>query len=381
MARASRPSRVAAAAALAALVAALTATSVASGAPAAVTAKGPSAAECTRLARQATAAAKKRFTIPRRASFNMSRNRGKNVWYIAPSLATGYALALSQGVAAAGKDAGLDLTIWDSRGLAGEMGAGISRAIADRADFIVIQAVTPTLVANQLRDAAAARIPVLSILNGLERTNLPEGITATLEPDAAKLGALQMDYALAVTKCKLSAAWFYVPSFSIQVAMTKGVLAEQRRLCPSCSVKHVTFDLPTMASRLPQQTANYALSNSKVNIYISAFDTAATFMIQGLRTAGSKAWLVGANGNPPNLDILRNGGQQIATVAYPEAGFLGWDIVDQVGRLLQNQSGARHRTIPVQAIDFTNVGKDNSIAQVFPKLVGYEAAFRRMWGS
>jgi ABC-type sugar transport system substrate-binding protein len=162
--------------------------------------------------------------------------------------------------------------------------------------------------------------------------------------------------------------------------MTKGVMQEQRRLCPSaCRVRHVTFDLPTMATRLPQQTANFALSNPNTEYYIASFDTAATFIVQGLRTANSKARVIGANGNPPNLDLIRQGGAQIATVAYPDAGFLGWEVVDQIGRLLLGQRSARTREIPVQVIDYTNVGRDNSMAQVFPKLVGYEAQYRRMW--
>lgn len=380
MSRRSRQPILAVVVVAASLVAGTTQAAATTTGSAGAVAKAPSKRECTRLARKATAAAKKRFVIPKYATFAMAANRGKKVWYIAPSLATGYALALSQGVAAAGKDAGLNLTVWDGRGVASEMGAGISRAIADKADIIVIQAVSPTLVATQLQDAAAARIPVLSILNGLDKKNLPTGITAVMDPDAERLGALQLDYALSASKCDLRGAWFYVPSFPVQVAMTKGLKAERRRLCPSCSIKDVTFDLPTMASRLPQQTANFAASNPSVNFYISAFDTAATFMIQGLRTAGSKAWVVGANGNPPNLDILRGGGAQIASVAYPPAEFLGWDVVDQVGRLLRGQKAAQSRFINLQAIDFTNVGKDNSLQQVFPKLVGYQQAYKRMWG-
>jgi ABC-type sugar transport system substrate-binding protein len=352
------------------------ASSTAAATPAATS---PTTKQCIAAARAATAAVKKRLTIPQYPAFNMAANKGKNVWFIAPSLSTGYALVVSQGVKAAADAAGVKLTVWDSRGLASEMAAGLDRAIADKADAIVIHAISPTLVATQLKEAADAKIPVLSILNGLSPKSLPTGITATLDPDAAKLGALQADYALSQGNCKVNAGWFYAPSFPIQVDMTNGLQAEFKRLCPACGVKLQTFDLPTMATNLPQQTANFIQSNPDVNYLVAAFDTAATFMIQGVRTVGKKVWLVGANGNAPNLDILRQGGPQIADVAYPPGELLGWDVIDQVGRMLQGQASAKQRSIPVQAIDFTNVGKGDDVASVFPKLVGFENAYKKMW--
>lgn len=345
-----------------------------------VGAKGPSQQECTKQARAATAAMKKRFTIPSYPSFRMRASAGKNVWYIAPSLGTGYALALSQGAKSAAQTAGIKLTVWDGRGLASEWGAGMDRAIADKADMIVIHAINPTVITNQLKAAADAKIPVLSILNALDQKALPTGITATLDPDALKLGALLMDFALSTSKCRVNAGWFYWPASPIMQVMTKGLMAERKRLCPSCPVKFVAVDLVTMASQLPQATANFVLSNPQVNHLIASFDTAATFMIQGLRTAGSKVPVIGANGNPPNLDIIRSGGLQIADVAYPPAEFLGWDLMDQIGRILQGQKSALHRPIGVQTIDYTNIGKDNSLASVFPKVVGYEEAYKKMWG-
>jgi ribose transport system substrate-binding protein len=365
---------------LLAAAAAVALSCVAASANAGVAATAPTKAQCVKQARAATSAVKKRFTIPSYPSFRMKASAGKNVWYIAPSLGTGYALALSQGVKAAAETAGLDLTVWDSRGLTSEMGAGLDRAIADKADMIVIHSINPTVVTNQLKEAAAAKIPVLSILNALDPKALPTGITATLDPDAPKLGALLMDFALSTSKCQLNTGWFYAPSFPIMQQMTKGVMAERARLCPSCPIKNVAVDLTTMASQLSGATANFLLSNPKVNYVIAAFDTAATFMIQGIRTSGSKVQVIGANGNPPNLDILRSGGPQVADIAYPPAEFLGWDVVDQVGRILQGQKTALHRPIAVQTIDYTNVGKDNSLASVFPKVVGYDSAYKKMWG-
>ena len=219
---------------LLAAAAAVAVSFVAASANAGVAATAPTKAQCVKQARAATSAVKKRFTIPSYPTFRMKANAGKNVWYIAPSLGTGYALALSQGVKAAAETAGLELTVWDSRGLASEMGAGLDRAIADKADMIVIHSINPTVVTNQLKEAAAAKIPVLSILNALDPKALPTGITATLDPDAPKLGALLMDFALSTSKCQLNTGWFYAPSFPIMQQMTKGLMAERARLCPSC---------------------------------------------------------------------------------------------------------------------------------------------------
>jgi ABC-type sugar transport system substrate-binding protein len=347
---------------------------------AATSANAPTAKSCVLQARQATAKAKKRLTLPKLAKLNMAANSNKSIWYVAPSLATGYALAVSQGFKTAGDASGMKVTVWDSRGLPAQMASGIERAIADHASVIIIHAISPTLVTSQLKAAAAAKIPVISVLNALDKKNLPEGITATFDPDVNLLGKLMADYALSSSGCKANAGVFYWPASPILVAMSDAIQKEFTRVCKACEIKTSTFELSTMATTLPQQTANFLRANPSITHLIATFDTAATFMLQGVSTAGSKALVVGANGNDPNLEIIRKGGPQISTVAYPPGQYTGWYLVDQAARLIQNQKAATHRFLPIQAIDRTNVGKENSLAAVWPKLSSYESFFKKNWG-
>jgi ABC-type sugar transport system substrate-binding protein len=340
----------------------------------------PTAKSCTAQARQATAAAKKRLVFPTLPKLNMAANNGKNVWYVAPSLATGYALAVSQGIKAAGDASGIKVTVWDSRGLPAQMASGIERAIADHANVIIIHAISPSLVTPQLNAAADAKIPVISVLNALDPKNLPHGITATFDPDVNQLGKLMADYALSSSGCKANAGVFYWPSSPILVAMSDAIGKEFGRICKACDLKTSTFELATMATTLPQQTANFLRANPNITHLIATFDTAATYMMQGIATAGSKALVVGANGNDPNLDIIRKGGPEIGDVAYPPGQYAGWYLLDQAARLIQGQKSATNRFLPIQAIDRTNVGKETTLAAVWPKLNGYESFFKKNWG-
>lgn len=336
-------------------------------------------ASCLDAAQQIVDAAKEPLTVGALDPVDMSAAAGATIWHIAPSLATGYALELSEGVEQAGAAAGLAVTVFDAQGQPNVMAEGVSQAVANGADAIIIHAIAPEVISDPLADAEAAGIPVLSVLNALDPAALPEGVTAVLDPDVTGLAEQMAAYALVDGGCESEAVVFYASVFPILDQMNAQIQESYSSLCPECGISELNLDLRTMSQELPSQTQNVLRSTPGVTHAIATFDSAALFIIQGIDELGADVSVVGANGNTANLDVLRQGGAQVADAAYPPGAFVGWQVIDQVGRLLEGQD-VPAAELPVQMIDASNVGESNDLAQVFPALVGFEDDFIAAWG-
>ena len=335
--------------------------------------------DCMTAAQEIVDAARTPLEIGDIAPVDLTAHAGASLWHIAPSLATGYAVTVAEGVQEAGAAAGFEVNVFDAQGQPNVMVEGVSQAVANGADAIVIHAISPEAVADPLAQAAAAGIPVLSVLNALDPAALPEGITATLDPDVDGLAEQQAAYALVDGGCEVNAVVFYASVFPILNQMNTAIQASLTELCPECTVSEQNLDLRTMSQELPAQTQQVLRADESITHAIATFDSAALFIVQGIDELGSEVSVIGANGNDANLDIIRAGGAQIADAAYPPGRYAGWQIVDQVGRLLAGEDAAQ-REFPVQMIDADNVGADNSIESVFPGLAGFEDEYRQAWG-
>lgn len=313
------------------------------------------------------------------APFDMGSNEGKLVWYIAPTLATGYAPLMAQGAEEAGAEAGLQVKVFDAQGQPNVMVEGVSQAIANNADAIVIHAIAPEAVSGPLAEAEAAGIPVLSVLNALDPDALPAGITATFDPDIDALGRQMAAYALMDAGCEANSVVFYSSVFPILSQMNDAIQENSKDMCADCPITEENLDIRTMSQELPGQTQNLLRSNTEVTHVLATFDSAALFMIQGITELDSDVKVVGANGNDANIDLMRSDGPQIADAAYPPGRYAGWGVIDQVGRLLSGEN-AEQQEFPVTMLDASNVGSDDSLEQLFPGLVGFEDSYREAWG-
>lgn len=308
----------------------------------------------------------------------MAPNRGKNVWFVASTLQSGWVATEATGIKAAGAAAGMNITLWDGLNQPSQQAAGIQRAIAAHADAIVLQGINPDLVSGALADAANARIPVLAGVANLNPKALPAGVSMSFDFNWKRIGNLLADYILSASKCNANVGAWYAPIFAVQIAIKQGVTAEFKKLCPKCKVTWNTFDVSTWATALPQATASFIQSNPSVNYLLNAIDSGAIFNVQGAHVVGKKVPIVSSGGNAPNLDLIRTTGDQISTISWVPGIVAGWLAIDQVGRWMVGQK-IPGRFLPIQAIDWTNVGKDDSFSQVFPKLANYEAQFSKAW--
>jgi ABC-type sugar transport system substrate-binding protein len=318
------------------------------------------------------------------ASFDMSKNKGKSIWFISPSQATGYALGVSKSVQAAGKVTGIKVSIFDGKGQPDRFTQGFDQAIAAKADGIIAYALDPKLIPNGLKAAKQASIPVLQVNTGKPKPadgTVFESINFDIDAEAKSMA----DYAAYATDCKLNSATTYDTTYPSLVTMREGIKAELGRLCPdTCKVQDFAMKLPEMATKLGPNTQSLIQRNPDLNMIFATFDQAAIYEIPAVKASGSDVKIVGTNGLPENLDFMRKGEVQIADVSYAPTDYYGWLMVDQLGRAMAGaKTGGEDGSdivMPVQTLDKDNLGPTDSTADLFPKLANFESDFKGKWG-
>jgi ribose transport system substrate-binding protein len=342
-------------------------------------AQAGSEAACLDTSRKSVEAARKELApvIPPDA-ISAASMKGKSVWFISPSQATAYALAVSKGFEAATAAAGMRGQVFDAKGQPTLFNEGVAQAVAAKADAIITYAISPALIQQSLKLAEEAKIPVIQANTGLPPA---PGVYVSINPDITALGKLQAHAALLQTKCKLNGAIVYSSNFPILNAMKTATLDEIKALCPSCEMTELNVQLPTISTQLAPLTTSTMARLPALNAFIATFDQLAVFMVPAIEQAGRKdVAIIGANGNPANLDFMRQDRVQTVSAAYPPGHYVGWQLVDQAMR-----GAARAKVAPfdiqVQMLDKSNIGPMGTEEMaVFKGLANYEAAFKKAWG-
>ncbi|HEX3736537.1 MAG TPA: substrate-binding domain-containing protein [Solirubrobacterales bacterium] len=99
------------------------------------------------------------------------------------------------------------------------------------------------------------------------------------------------------------------------------------------------FSLAEVSTKLPAITATFVRQHPDYTVLWSAFDAALPFIEQGLSQTGtqtSEQFAVGFDANEPNVNSIREGGFEKATVGLPMQ-WVGFAQVDQLNRLLAGQ--------------------------------------------
>jgi ABC-type sugar transport system substrate-binding protein len=347
---------------------------------------GESASGCAQEAKDLVAQNKEPMkpVLPE-AAFDMAKNKGKNIWYISPSQATGYALALSKSVTAASEAAGMTTTIFDGKNQPDRFTQGFQQAVQSGADGIVLYAINPELVPEGLKAAQEADVPVITMATGVPAPPDSSVVTA-IDHDRVAEGEYMANYAASITDCEVNAAITLDPAYVGLVTERDAIADQLEKLCPdSCEVQDLEMQLGTMATELAPNTQSFIQRNQDLNTIFATFDQAATYQIPAVEQAGTDTKIVGTNGLEENLKAVKDGSPQVADVAYVPPDYFGWLGVDQLGRAMAGEkvgdaSGEDLKT-PVQTFDAENLPDDvTDLDAVFSGLVGYQDQFREKWG-
>jgi ribose transport system substrate-binding protein len=291
---------------------------------------------------------------------------GKKVTLIeCSSLGTG-CVKTAETSAEAAKELGWETNIVNGKGDPTVWNAAIKNAVATKADGIILYAISPAVVTEGIAAAEAAGIPVVSALIGPKASSL---VVTDLNNTAERLAAVAaLDNEDGKTLILDS------PEFQFIHEQSEALVKDLEGFCPACEAEIQAFDFATMATKLPSQVASEVRADPSIELIVAPFSAAVPFVRQGLQQVGSHAKIT-CEGEAEVLESTGDG-TQLATVAAP-AGWLGWQSVDDLARLLLDEP-VSETALPTRL--FTEKNSDEVGEWEGDSEIDFRAEYKKLWG-
>lgn len=304
---------------------------------------------------------------------------GKKVYVIACVMAAEGCARESRGAVEAGKALGWDMTLVDTQSLPDKMNAAVQQAIDERADGIVVQAIDMTTLAAPIAKAKAAGIHVVCFAcinkDGLADQTVP-----------SEQSFYQDGYALGAAMYKQTGGHPRLVetidnSFGVVGVRYQGLdkfFSDCEAAGGDCKVlERINFLVTELTTRVPQLAGQIFRQHPDVNAISMPYDSAESFMSQGLRQAGAvpgKVGLYGFDGNSAQIGQIRKGDFEVATMAGPFEWF-GWAEIDALNRLFQGGTPVDD-VVKIRLITKDSLPTDDN----WSGDIDYKPGYLKVWG-
>ncbi|MEV4113322.1 substrate-binding domain-containing protein [Nonomuraea sp. NPDC049695] len=304
---------------------------------------------------------------------------GKSVVFVASTMTNPGVAGVAGGVQDAARSVRWSVRVIDGQGTPAGIRAALGQAIALRPSGIVIGGFDPNSVAQQVKQANAAGIPLV----GWHATRSPgpsarpklfTNVTSRVE-DVARISAYWI-----IARSKGDAGVVVFTDSSIPFAENKSQLIKKTLL--SCSgVKLLSYEnipLPDAGSRVPQAVSSllarfvdrWTHSVAVNDLYLA--DAAPALRDAG-RPGGGPPYSIGAgDGDPSAFERIRDRQFQQATVPEP-LNAQGSQIVDELNRAFAGRPPSGY----VSPVHLTTTENVNGATSWDPR--GYREAYLRIW--
>lgn len=318
--------------------------------------------------------------------------RGKKIYAIPCTTASigcaKPALALEE----AGKELGWEVTVVDGKADPGVYTQAIKQAIAAGADGIMTVAIDCPSIKAALQQAKKANVPVVGAYAfdcddpsvGEEPLyaavlNYGEGHQTPAEY-YTEWGRLAADYVIAKTDGKAKIINLTGPAYKTGTYKDKGFKEELEKNCPDCEIVE-DVEIPPTGPGGPaamQQKARTALQrHPDANVMHIWADTLTVNVAEVIRPLKDKLLVVGGEGLPENMNLIKQGVQD-AAIGVPSEWF-GWAAADQLNRLIAGETEMPDQGLGHLIVDAENnvpTSKDNALQVP----VDFKAGYKKLWG-
>lgn len=326
--------------------------------------------------------------VPPGPAFDASSAAGKSMFYLAITFNVEIVQNLYRGVQEAAAAAGCTTDVFDAKGQPPLYVQGFEQAINRGFDCILLESIQTSLVAEPMRRAQAAGIPVININEVAEEgpdIPWPDGLTAFDYVGGALLDA---DWILADSGGKdINVVIFHAGGPRHQ-QMADAQRQRIESMCiGGCKVTEEIVRFADFATRLPSLAQTAVNRDPSVNYMIPVIDGMTLNIIPGLEAAGAqeRVKIATYNGTPSVLQLMKDNHVVYADPGGPHV-WEGWVDVDQALRVLTGNdpvpSATEESKPPNRLFDRTNI---DELDLSGPEEVWYNTAaakegFKQLWG-
>jgi ribose transport system substrate-binding protein len=279
---------------------------------------------------------------------------------------------------------GWEVNMFDGKANPKTQGAAILDALAWGADVIIASSIDYRTIQLPLKEAEKAGVPVVALGQGGDTPNplpvLKEGELAwtfAVDVDNYALGTTIGEWIIEDSGGKANIIVYTDREFDSVMTQHQGVLDALAK-CEGCTVATDEFTASQIATTLGRQVVGYLRAHPDVDYIYAPFDPSAFVMVAAIRQAGlgDRVRLASLLGNEENIDLIRKGDVQVATMAFDTA-YSGYAAIDQVIRYLNKQPlfDPHGENVPYMVLDETNLPESGN----WRSDSGYKEKFEALW--
>ena len=310
--------------------------------------------------------------------------KGKSVFVIGCSADVEGCVRDFDAAAEAAEEIGWKVTKLQTDGSPQGYNEAYKRAIDSKVDGILSAGIPSPLVEGPMKEAASAGIPVVSMAANNEPeevgANFKGGLYAEVGPNQVEMGAMAGNFIVAESNGEAKYGVLNDTTYPVLNVRLEGFKAAIGK-CESCEeLGEINVPVAEIAQKLAPASLQFFRANPDLNYLFGTYDGGNVFASQAVRQGGSDVKIVGQDGSAPNLDMIREGGPEVASAAY-SLELIGWASVDQLNRAFDGEAPAPEWMPENGGIQLRLIVKEN--APPSGPYVGdfeFEENFRELWG-
>jgi len=315
---------------------------------------------------------------------NASDAKGKRVFFFTPLNNIPFVESMIDGVNDAAELAGITVDNAESGGDPVKGARLISDAVkSGKYDAIVTSTFPVDLIANPLREAKKAGIPVIAQFTDDPKLPTPEGeelgIYGEVSYDYTRIGEILASFVVADSAGDADAA-LITTSDSVTTALSaEGMQEIFGSLCPECGFEERDVLIADWATRLGPVSSSL-LQDPEIDYLMPIYDAMATFVIPEIKRVGREVGLVTGGGDVLLPEMKKE--DIVQAVLGQPAYWAGWSTIDQTLRAIVGADPVEDEDIQLRLFTQDNVDSldlEGSEQSLYGG-VDLEAEYGALWG-
>ena len=316
-------------------------------------------------------------------AFDASKAKGKTIWTVPTSSSVPILKLQNDALVAALKPLGVKVVNYSADGSPDSWVTAMNQAIANKADAIVIEGIDPNLIAPQIAQARAAKIPVIwdfAIEGPL--SEVAPTVSATVPLPFTLSAKLMADLAVVQTNGKANVVQYGLKTQRQNPVYTDGISKALAAACSSCKIDSYQDEpIPNWSQQLTSETRNLLTSKPDVNVLMPYFDGMVQFIEPAVTQANAQGQvrIITHDGTPSVLNSIKNGEVVTADVGTSNT-WQAWATADQALRLLSGVPPVADEKIPVRIWTKDNIAEATGDNAEGGYGDSYMAMYKKLWG-
>jgi ribose transport system substrate-binding protein len=353
---------------------------------------GDAAAQAVKAANEQLAVVRKgRMTAPPAEPSPAAKN--KNVWIIQSTAAAPSVNIPARAAQEAGNALGWKTTLYDAKGDPGNYTKGVTTAIANGAQGIVLIAIDCSYVKGALEQAKAKKIAVSEVY-AFDCDDTNPGSSSLFSADLSfgdrykslieawqQWGSDTAAWIIANTGGKARPVVLHTDQIAVLVSYQNG-FEERMAQCSSCKVINVNWNVVSAATpaALSSLLQNATLKNPEINssMYGSTVTSGYNQAILSLGAKAKQMKVIAGLGLPDEFALIKANKGLNATTAWPQQ-WIAYGAMDSLNSVF-NGKPTRDEGIGWQIIDNTNADQMPSGKEIWQGNDTFRDVYKKSWG-